>query len=195
MNLKRNFASLGLALALLAFAPTSSWALSVTTDGNTVTAIQDLPINGVFYNVTFPLTDANRLYGPSPDFTFQFLDPGDASFAIERVILAIETTTTPSYVATSVGMSATFQSTSFFIGYADSATQPFSIDAKNAICSNASERWLNVSGVEFLGYDEERYFADFEVVPEPGTALLMGLGLAGLSAAGRSRQGEGQGTA
>jgi hypothetical protein len=33
------------------------------------------------------------------------------------------------------------------------------------------------------------------VVPEPGTALLMGLGLVGLGAAGRSRREESQGTA
>jgi hypothetical protein len=38
-------------------------------------------------------------------------------------------------------------------------------------------------------------FATFTVVPEPGTASLMGLGLAGLGAAGRSRRKKSQGTA
>ena len=42
---------------------------------------------------------------------------------------------------------------------------------------------------------DQRIYADFSVIPEPGTALLLGLGLAGLGIVGRSRRVQGEGTA
>jgi hypothetical protein len=178
--MKMNYLTVTLALAMLAFAPQSSYAQvlpTVTVDGNTVTAIQGLPVLGVLYDVTFPLTDADSLYGPNPTFTFDFTNNSDASLAVERIIEAIDNTT-----ATSVGMSSTFQSTSVFIGYEVSTTQSFSIDAQWGFYSNPSNRWLN-NGTEFLTFDEERYFADFTLaaaVPEPSSIMLAGCLLVGL---------------
>jgi hypothetical protein len=179
--MKINYLTVTLALTFLALAPKSSWALNVTLDGNTATAIQGLPVLGVLYDVTFPLTDANSLYGPNPTFTFPF-NESDASLAVERIIEAIDNTT-----ATSVGMSSTFQSTSFFIGYQESTTQPLSIDARWGIYSIPSERWLNV-GREFLTFDEERYFADFTpTIPIPPALWLFGSGLLGLIGIARKK--------
>jgi hypothetical protein len=175
--MKINYLTVALALTMLAFAPQSSWALPVVTlDGNTATAIQGLPVNGVLYDVTFPLTDANSLYGPNPTFTFPF-NESDASLAMSRITDLLGDT-----IATSVGMSSTFQSTSVFIGYEVSTTQSFSIDAQWGFYSNPSNRWLN-NGTEFLTYDEERYFADFTpvVVPEPSSMMVTGCLLVGLA--------------
>jgi hypothetical protein len=44
------------------------------------------------------------------------------------------------------------------------------------------------------GLESVNIIGQWEVVPEPGTALLMGLGLAGLGAAGRSRRDESKAT-
>jgi hypothetical protein len=73
-------------------------------------------------------------------------------------------------IATSVGESSTFQSTSVFIGWQDSATVPLSIDAEWGFYSNLSERWTH-EGTEFLTFDEERYFADFTLASELGCTL------------------------
>ncbi len=85
--------------------------------------------------------------------------------------------------AESVGTSSTMNSTSVFIGYAVSTTQPLSIDADNGIYNDVSDRWLNTSGVEFLTFDEERYFAVFTpaaAVPEPSSIMVTGCLLVGL---------------
>jgi hypothetical protein len=172
-----NYLTVTLALAMLAFAPQSSRAdLTITLDDTTATAIDCLPILGVFYDVTFILTDANSLYGPNPDFTFPF-NESDTNLAMTRITDLLDDS-----IATSVGMSSTFQSTSVFIGYAVSETQPLSIDAEWGFYSNLSERWTH-EGTEFLTFDEERYFADFTlaVVPEPSSIMVTGCLLVGLA--------------
>ena len=91
--MKMNYLTVTLALAMVAFAPQSSWAQglpTVTVDGNTVTAIQDLPLNGIRYDVAFLLTDSNSLYGQSPNFIFDFTNDVDASFAMGAIIKVID---------------------------------------------------------------------------------------------------------
>jgi hypothetical protein len=162
--MKMNYLTVTLALAMLAFAPKSSWGeLVVTVDGNTVTAIQDLPVNGIRYDVAFLLTNSNNLYGESPNFTFDFTNADDASFAMGRIIEVIDNNS----AITHAGMSSTTNSQSMFIGYQDAGVPALHIDARHGRYSNQSLRWLN-EGVENLGYDEPRIYADFtEVVSEP----------------------------
>jgi hypothetical protein len=52
---------------------------------------------------------------------------------------------------------------------------------------------VNGPPVDIAGFSDQ-IFASFTVVPEPGTALLMGLGLAGLGSVGRSRRQESKAT-
>jgi hypothetical protein len=185
--MKMNYLTVTLALAMLAFAPQSSRAdLIVTVDGNTVTAIQDLPVNGIRYDVAFLLTNSNNLYGESPNFTFDFTNADDASFAMGRIIEVFDNND----AITSVGTSSTMNNPSMFIGYEDSDIQDFSIDARHGRYSDPSNTWKN-EGVEFLPYGEPRYYADFTVavaIPEPSSALVLTtLGLMGLTASRRRR--------
>jgi hypothetical protein len=178
MNLKRNFASLGLALALLAFAPGTSWAINdVTFDGATATGVTDFIVPGVgTYNITFYQTNANSLYGVSPNPVFQFTNFGETQF----VMGFLDDVLTDSG-ATSVGASSNLQdsATVLWVGV-EGSTDPITINALNSVYL-PSNRWIT-QPVESLFYDEIRVYADFQPVPEPGTALLMGLGLTGLAA-------------
>jgi hypothetical protein len=182
MKMKMNYLTVTLALAMLAFAPKSSQAQvfnDVILDGNTAIGIENLfvgTLGGEVFDVAFTLTDANSLYGPNPTFTFPF-NQSDSGEVMQAMIDALDNSS-----ATSAGTSPTLNSTSIFIGYAVSTSQPLSIDADNGIYNGVSEQWQNTSGVEWLTFDEERYFAVFtEVVPEPTTAALMTLGLIGLA--------------
>jgi hypothetical protein len=181
--------TLALAMAMLAFAPKSSQAQvnNVILDGNTAIGIENLfvPTIGGAFNVAFTLTDANSLYGPNPDFTFPFDQP-DTGEVMQAMIDALDNSS-----ATSAGTSSTLNSTSVFIGYAVSEIQPLSIDADNGIYNEVSERWLNTSGVEFLFFDEERYFAVFTpaaAVPEPSSIMVTGCLLVGLGFRRRRRR-------
>jgi hypothetical protein len=188
MKMKMNYLTVTLALAMVAFAPQSSQAQGLPTvilDGNTAIGILNLPVNTVFYDVAFTFTDADTLYGPSPNFTFDFTNADDASFAMGRIIEVFDNND----AITSVGTSSTMNNPSMFIGYEDSDIQDFSIDARHGRYSDPSNTWKN-EGVEFLPYGEPRYYADFtEVVPEPTTAALVltTLGLMGLTASRRRR--------
>jgi hypothetical protein len=84
----------------------------------------------------------------------------------------------------------------FWVGVADdngdlptSACAPPSdnpcIQTINGAWKTTTNLWFNPSGAEFVAFDDVSNYADFQVVPEPGTALLMGLGLAGLAAVRR----------
>jgi hypothetical protein len=209
MNLKKIYVSLALAATLLTFAPKSSWALPmVTVDGTTATGILNLDVDGTLYNVTFPKITGEDFYGPAGNAVFQFTtfeSGGDAVTAVVNALNLYNSINDPDLE--SVGdSSGAISGPVFWVGVGDdNGDLPTSfcappvdnpcIQAINGAWKGTTKEWFNPSGAEFLAFDDITNYADFQVVPEPGTALLIGLGLAGLSAAGRSRQGEGQGTA
>jgi hypothetical protein len=184
MNLKRNSASLGLALALLAFAPTSSSAFTVTLDGNAATGVLDLFVPGLdTYNVTFLRTTAAQLYGGPSSPVFQLTD-GEATFAMGFLNDALDSLGLPGDPITdTVGPSFADSANTYFVGVDVTGDGSVSIQARNGV--NLLDDVWDTLAQESVQYDEVRIYADFQVVPEPGTALLMGLGLAGLAAVRR----------
>jgi hypothetical protein len=183
MNLKKIYASLGLVLALLAFAPTSSSAFTVTLDGNTATGVLDLFVPGLdTYNVTFLRTTAAQLYGGPSSPVFLFID-GEATFAMGFLNDALDSLGEPGDPITdTVGPSFTDSANTYFVGVDVTGDGGVSIQARNGV--NLLDDLWDTLAQESVQYDEVRIYADFQpvVVPEPGTALLMGLGLAGLAA-------------
>jgi hypothetical protein len=175
MKLKLNCVSLSLALTLLAFAPGTSWAINdVTLDGATATGVTDFFVPGLAtYNVTFYQTDANNLYGVSPNPVFQFTDFSET----QRVMGFLDDILTSSG-ATSVGSSADLKdsATVYWVGV-EGSTNPVTINALNSVYL-PSDRWITQT-VESLLYDDIRVYADFQLasVPEPSTAALMMGGL------------------
>jgi hypothetical protein len=182
MNLKKNVASLGLALTLLAFAPTSSSAFTVTLDGNTATGVQDLFVPGLdTYNITFRRTTAAQLYGGPSSPVFQLTD-GEATFAMGFLNDALDSLGLPGDPITdTVGPSFADSANTYFVGVDVTGDGSISIQTRNSV--NALDDFWDTQAQESVQYDEVRIYADFQpvVVPEPSTAILMGLGLVGLA--------------
>ena len=158
----------------------------------------DRPFNIVFDQQAF----AFEIYGPSqaspddPDALPPFFTGIFASDAADAANAALNAAG-----ALTIGEDGSQQgSPAYNIGWSAFILDPPILDPVEgiAVIRSAVEGadWGNL-GENFLLYNgDERTWAVFTVVPEPGTALLMGLGLAGLSVVGgRSRREETEGTA
>jgi len=174
-------------------------------DGSVI-RIENLPILDQFghetvYNVDFNFATAISTYGVDLDYDFA---PGleeDAGLATIAVFQFLNTTS-----ATRAGDERTLQ---YVVGaetqdgpvVASFVGQFYPLGRDVLGPDILPETWdacrhpQCIFGVNVFSPTEPVTYASFTVVPEPGTALLMGLGLAGLGYVGRKRREESQGTA
>lgn len=197
-------AILGAVLLICALVASPSLATQVILDEDDRSVLQILdlaiPTFTELYNVEFVFTTAVLLYGE--DLLFD-LDEEDAALALIAINDALNEdnpatragpeSTLPYAIAvdlTNEGPLAVLGGKYYPLGQQDGLgnVDPMTWDAcRTPNCAPG--------GASLLDPNEYVTYASFTVVPEPGTALLMGLGLAGLFVGGSSRREESQGTA
>ena len=165
-------------------------------DPNKATGILNLEVAGGDprgYNVTFdPAAFANEIYGEFPGDLVQlpeFFTFEGTSAAADAVNAALNTA--PRLVET-IGETGLPGAPGHNIGVVTFVLNPPLVDPVEsiAVIRSAVEGtdWVNLNE-DFLTYNfDERPWAVFTVVPEPSTALLMGLGLFGLAVHGTRRR-------
>jgi len=161
-------------LAIFTFTGTAT-AATVILDGITTTAIgiEDLEVDGVFYNVTFPATTATALYGSPPGTTFPFPGTIDSSDAMALMLIALNNSP-----AESVGTAAP-GAREFNLGW---GVNDIESGVWAAFSSFVIDDWIP-GDVTLIGFDITAIYADFQeqVVPVPAAVWLFGsaLGLLG----------------
>jgi hypothetical protein len=142
-------------------------AATVIFDGTTTTAIgiEGLEVDGLLYNVTFPATTANDLYGPPPNPIFQFPGRGSADLATLAVIIALNNAG-----ADAVGTVAPGDGL-FEVGYGVN-------DAESGIWVNNGlylQEWTGPGNPELVDFEITRVYADFTSAgPEPDSVTIGG---------------------
>ena len=184
-----------IAITVMAFAGTASALTYDIQDGN-ILAINNLelifdnPEHDGFYNITFVgNVTVSSEYGVPPEFDFLLAENGVTAWP--QITAAINAA--PEAV---IGASTT-GSDIWFIPVIEIPLTPV-VAAVGS--ENVAGTWTECQndclfGVRPMDIDSFQTFARVAPVPEPGTALLMGLGLAGLGVSGRRRREESQGAA
>ena len=172
-------------------------------DPNKATGILNLEVAGADprgYNVAFDQAAfANEIYGDFPGDLVQlpeFFTFEGTSAAADAVNAALNTA--PRLVET-IGEVGAPGAPGHNIGVVTFVINPPLVEPVEsiAVIRSAVEGtdWVNLNE-NFLTYNfDERPWAVFTVVPEPGTALLMGLGVLGLGVAGRRPRAHRRGSA
>jgi len=167
----------GLAAMVLVLGAGAAQALNVISIGDTAIGIDDLLIPGgdpAGYDVVFRFTSGAEVYGDPP--TFFWTSQAEAETAAEAINTAL----------TDDGIMAVGTSSSSFYQIAfDLGMNPG--DVRYTAGFNNQGFWTNIFVPLEKRLESSAVWADFTVVPEPGTALLLGLGLTGLGIAVRRR--------
>ncbi len=187
-----------IAITVMAFAGTASAVTYDIQDGN-VLAIGNLPLDfdndelDGDYNIRFVTDTGVGQYGDPDDPTFDF------GLAENGVTAMFQITDALNVAPEAVTGASDTGSDTFFIPLVDVPL----FDIWGAVGSEIIDgTWKNCEsecillGVAALRADGVlNTFARVAPVPEPGTAALLGLGLAGFGVVGRSRRQESEGTA
>jgi hypothetical protein len=132
------------------------------------------------YNVEFVFETAEEVYGAFPG-TYTF-DTNDLAREAVTAIADLFNNDAPSVLTVGPGTSSRFA-----IGYEGVGGGTNPEDVNTRLGEKTPDEWLSTFSSDSQ-YSTAGNYAKFEVVPEPGTAALLGLGFAGLGVAGRRRR-------
>jgi len=159
MKLKRMLLSMTAVAAMgLVLGPGAAQAAPVVErDGDTATAIRDLDVGGVLYDVVFVDQSSATIYGDPP--TFDFTTLGDAGAAVDAANAALNEETG----ITDVGESSANNAPIFRVGFGvtgDGATRATQIWGSTP-GDGADDVWVRALEPDFYPFLQAASFADF----------------------------------